>query len=126
MPTNHVAGTGDATVKLDGNVATITVDTNGLLDAAPHAMHIHAGGEGKCPPAEAAHRHNGHLSISTVNGEPFYGPPVTAMTTKGDTSLNSILAFPRYPTRGQRSATRARSRSAAKVAKHIRNAQGRR
>jgi hypothetical protein len=97
VPTNHVAGTGDAVVKLDGNSAAITVDTNGLLGAAPHAMHIHAGGRGKCPTAQAAHRHNGRLAISTVNGEPFYGPPVTAMTTQGDTSTKSILAFPRYP-----------------------------
>ena len=44
-----------------------------------------------------SHRHNGNLSINTVNGEPFYGPPVTAMTTKGDMSKASILAFPRYP-----------------------------
>ena len=100
VPTNHVTGTGDATVKLDGNTATVTVDTNGLLDSAPHAMHIHAGGEGKCPPADAAHDHNGKLSISTVNGEPFYGPPVTALTKTGDISKKSILAFPRYPHEG--------------------------
>ena len=38
-------------------------------------MHIHAGGLGKCPTAQAAQKHNGRLSISTVNGEPFYGTP---------------------------------------------------
>ena len=100
VPTNHVDATGNATVALDGDSATITVDTNGLLDSAPHAMHIHAGGEGKCPPAQAAHQHNGRLSISTVNGEPFYGPPVTSMTKSGDISKKSILAFPRYPHEG--------------------------
>jgi serine/threonine-protein kinase len=100
VPTNHVAGTGDAVVKLNGNTAAITVDTNGLLAAAPHAMHIHAGGLGRCPTAQAAHEHNHHLSISTVNGEPFYGPPVTAMTTSGDTSKKSILTFTRYPNVG--------------------------
>ena len=100
VPTNHVAGTGDAVVKLNGNTANITVDTNGLLGGAPHAMHIHAGGLGRCPTARAAHDHNGHLAISTVNGEPFYGPPVTAITTSGDTSTASILAFPRYPHTG--------------------------
>lgn len=97
VPTNHVSGSGDAVVKLRGNTATVTVNTSGLLDSAPHAMHIHAGGTGRCPPADAAHRHNGRLSISTVDGEPFYGPPVTALTTKGDVSTKSILAFPRYP-----------------------------
>jgi hypothetical protein len=100
VPTNHVAGTGDAVVKLNGDTASITVDTNGLLGGAPHAMHIHAGGIGRCPTARAAHEHNGHMAISTVNGEPFYGPPVTAITTSGDTSTASILAFPRYPHTG--------------------------
>jgi hypothetical protein len=100
VPTNHVAGTGDAVVKLAGNTAAITVDTNGLLGGAPHAMHIHAGGQGKCPTAQAAQKHNGRLSISTVNGEPFYGPPVTSITQSGDTSKKSILAFPRYPNVG--------------------------
>src|SRR5206468_12755465 len=59
VPTNKVTGNGDATVKLKGNTATVSIDTNGLLDAAPHAMHIHAGGQAKCPPASAAHLHNG-------------------------------------------------------------------
>ena len=71
--------------------------TNGLLDPAVHPMHIHAGGKGECPPASAAHQHGGHPSISTVDGEPFYGPPVTALTNKGDTSKQSILVFVRYP-----------------------------
>ncbi len=120
VPTNHVDATGDATVKLDGDSAAITVDTNGLLDSAPHAMHIHAGGEGKCPPAQAAHEHNGRLSISTVNGEPFYGPPVTSMTTKGDISKKSILAFPRYPHEGNIRYTRTITLP-HKVAQDVRN-----
>jgi hypothetical protein len=120
VPTNHVAGTGDAVVKLNGNSAAITVDTNGLLGGAPHAMHIHAGGIGKCPTAQAAHRHNGNLSISTVNGEPFYGPPVASMTDSGDTSKKSILAFPRYPHTGDIKYTRTITLPSA-VAADIRN-----
>jgi serine/threonine protein kinase len=120
VPTNHVAGTGDAAVKLTGNSAAITVDTNGLLAAAPHAMHIHAGGQGRCPTAQAAQNHNGHLSISTVNGEPFYGPPVTSMTTSGDTSKKSILTFPRYPNVGNIRYTRTIALQAS-VAAQIRN-----
>jgi serine/threonine protein kinase len=119
VPTNKVTGTGDATVKLKGNTATVSIDTNGLLDAAPHAMHIHAGGQAKCPPASAAHLHNGQRSISTVNGEPFYGPPVSAMTTKGDITTNSILAFPRYPHEGNIRYTRTITLPAA-VARDIR------
>ncbi len=100
MPTNHVTGSGTATVQLNGDVATVTVDTNGLLNGSPHAMHIHAGGQGVCPPASAARLHNGHLSISTTNGIKFYGPPQVALTSTGDTSPKSIVDFSRYPTTG--------------------------
>jgi hypothetical protein len=100
VPTNHVTGTGAASVALSGDTATVTVDTNGLLQGSPHAMHIHAGGKGICPPASAAHLHHGHLSISTTDGIKFYGPPQTSLTTTGDTSAHSIVDFSRYPTVG--------------------------
>jgi hypothetical protein len=95
VPTNHVTGAGDIAMRLDGTTLTVTVAAHGLVDGK-HAMHIHAGARGVCPPASAAKRHNGHLAISTVDGVPFYGPPVTALTTKGDTSPKSILAFNRF------------------------------
>jgi Protein kinase domain len=100
VPTNHVTGNGAATVRLKGDVAFVTVDTNGLLNGAAHALHIHAGGRGTCPPASAARPHNGHLAISTGDGIQFYGPPRVALTTRGDTSGRSIVAFARYPTLG--------------------------
>jgi hypothetical protein len=102
VPTNHVTGAGDATVRLNGNVATVTVTTKGLdnNDSLVHAMHIHAGGKGECPPASAARPHNGHLTISTTDGIIYYGPPVLALTTSGDTGPSNILAFPRFLTGG--------------------------
>jgi len=102
VPTNHVTGNGDATVRLNGNVATVTVTTKGLDNdsALIHLMHIHAGGKGQCPPASAARLHNGHLTISTTDGINYYGPPVLALTTSGSTTPASILAFPRFPTGG--------------------------
>jgi len=99
VPTNHVNGNGNATVRLKGNVATVTLHTTGLL-TAPHAMHIHAGALGQCPPASAARLHNGNLAISTSNGGAFYGHPRASLTTRGDTSVASILAFSRYPATG--------------------------
>jgi hypothetical protein len=95
VPTNHVTGAGDIAMRLDGTTLTVTVAAHGLVDGK-HAMHIHAGARGVCPPASAAKRHNGHLAISTIDGAPFYGPPVTALTTRGDTSPKSILAFNRF------------------------------
>jgi tRNA A-37 threonylcarbamoyl transferase component Bud32 len=100
VPTNHVTGSGTASVRLNGEVAAVTIDTNGLLNGSPHAMHIHAGGKGVCPPASAARAHNGHLAISTTDGIKFYGPPQVSLTSSGDTGPKSIVDFARYPTVG--------------------------
>ncbi len=102
VPTNHVTGSGKATVALNGNVATVTVTTSDLDygDELVHAMHIHAGGKGECPPASAARPHNGHQTISTDDGLLYYGDAVEALTTHGDTSPSSILALRRFPTGG--------------------------
>lgn len=100
VPRNRVSGQGSATVRLDGDVATVTLRTSGLLNGLPHAMHIHAGGRGVCPPASAARLHNGHLSISTADGIKFYGPPVTSLTISGDTTAASKVDFSRYPSVG--------------------------
>jgi hypothetical protein len=100
VPTNRVTGSGSATVQLQGNVATVTLSTAGLLNGSPHLLHIHAGGLGVCPSASAARLHNGHLAISTGDGLKFYGPPEVALTVAGDTSPQSNLAFPRFPSTG--------------------------
>jgi hypothetical protein len=99
VPTNRVNGDGTATMRLNRRSLTVSVNTNGLLNGAPHALHIHAGGKGICPSASAAALHNGHRSIATHAGVPFYGGAVEALTTRGDTSVpRSIVAFNRYPT----------------------------
>jgi hypothetical protein len=95
VPTNKVDGLGNATVRLNGNVATVTLKASGLVDNAPHAMHIHAGEKGACPPVEAARIHNGHLAMSTTDGAAYYGHPRVSLTTRG-----GILEFPRYPSTG--------------------------
>jgi hypothetical protein len=102
VPTNRVTGSGQVSVRLSGDKATVTLTTEGLDKGAPlvHAMHIHAGGKGQCPPASSARLHNGHLAIDTNDGINYYGPPVQSLTTSGDTSVASILVFPRYPTGG--------------------------
>jgi len=100
VPTNKVDGLGKANVQLNGNKATVTLTTNGLLNGVPHAMHIHAGEKGECPTVEAAREHNGHLSISTLDGAAFYGHPRVSLTTRGDIGVVSILEFARYPKTG--------------------------
>jgi hypothetical protein len=100
VPTNRVDGSGTGRLVLTGDVVTVTVDTQGLLNGSAHAMHIHAGAQGICPPASAARLHNGHLSINTGDGLKFYGEPQASLTTTGDTSPRSIVDFPRYPAVG--------------------------
>jgi hypothetical protein len=100
VPDNHVTGSGTAAVTLHGDQATVTVDATGLLNNASHPMHIHAFGEGICPPASAAKLYDGHLAISTTDGLKYYGPMAAALTLSGDTTMNSMLAFSRYPTSG--------------------------
>jgi hypothetical protein len=121
VPTNHVTGSGEATIHLQGDRAAITLTTNGLDNGAElvHLMHIHAGGKGECPPASAARLHNNHLAISTTDGIKYYGPPVQALTTHGDTSVASILAFPRFLSGGNIHYTRT-IRLPASVAAAIR------
>ena len=98
VPTNRVRGSGNAQLRLNGSSLTVSIDTAGLLNGAPHALHIHAGAKGTCPPASVASLHNGNLSIATNQGGPYYGGPVAALTTRGDTGDKSIIAFNRYPT----------------------------
>jgi hypothetical protein len=108
VPMNRVTGSGSATVHLEGSRAVVQVTTQGLDGDASlvHAIHIHAGSKGVCPPASAARLHNGHLTISTTDGINYYGPPVLSLTTSGDTSVASILAFPRFLTGGNLKYTR--------------------
>jgi hypothetical protein len=100
VPTNRVHGMGNAKIELNGNTARVSVDVRGLLNSAPHAMHIHIKGEGECPQADDASQHNGHLSMSTTDGLDDYGPIGTSLTTRGDTSPASALAVTRFPSTG--------------------------
>lgn len=95
VPTNRVTGKGSATVQLRGDVAIVTVDTNGLLQSA-HLMHIH-GGTGNCPPASAAQVFHGHRFIGASVGDKYYGPVVTSLTQSGDTSPASHLSSGLFP-----------------------------
>jgi LPXTG-motif cell wall-anchored protein len=100
VPTNRVHGHGWTRVSLQGDKATVRIKVDGLLDNAPHAQHIHIAAKGVCPPASAATRHKGHLAISTVDGQPFYGRIGASLTTIGDTSPDSALAVKRFPNKG--------------------------
>ena len=86
---NHASGSGMATVRLNGDTATITESWMGLASsfngaAYPHVQHIHIGAQGTCP-TPAADK-NGDGVISTTEGAGAYGGIGATLSTKGDTS----------------------------------------
>lgn len=108
-------GSGSATITCDGDgdMADVQVDWEGLaaeipdlsgtdyeaLSGAPfpHAQHIHAGGEGRCPsPDEDT---DGDGIINTPEGGPAYGGVVTSLTTgEADTGPGATLDIENFPT----------------------------
>ena len=102
VPTNHVTGSGTATVALRGDTATVTLDTTGLLNGSPHLAHIHGLGAGTCPTAANARLHNGHRSISTGDAIRLYGSTLTSFTQWGSTSggVPTNIDMNRYPATG--------------------------
>jgi hypothetical protein len=88
VPTNNVTGAGAATVVLHGNQATVSVDTNGLLNAV-HLMHIH-GGTGRCPTASNSQVVNGHRFLPAAVGDKIYGGVVTSLTQNGDSTSPAV------------------------------------
>ena len=88
-PDNHSTGSGNLTLTLNGNQATIHETFNGLAATFmggpyPHVQHIHDGGRGQCPTPSADK--NGDGVINTTEGQPAYGPIGTTLSVKGDTS----------------------------------------
>lgn len=94
-PLNDSGASGTAMVEVEGTQVSVDIDSSGLVASAPHAQHFHIGGEHVCPTEEADEDGNG--LISTAEGQPFYGPIKTSLTTEGDTSPDSALAVERMP-----------------------------
>ena len=99
VPTNHVTGSGTATVQLRGDTAAVTLITTGLFAGGPHLAHIHGEGLGTCPTAANARLHNGHLSISTGDAIRLYGSTLASFTLWGSTSgsVPNNIDMNRYP-----------------------------
>ncbi|MBS2966986.1 hypothetical protein KGA66_28390 [Actinocrinis puniceicyclus] len=86
---NQNSASGSLTLSLNGSTATIHEQVSGLaatfMNAPyPHVQHIHGGAMGTCPTASADT--NGDGVISTVEGQPAYGPIRTTLSVTGDTS----------------------------------------
>jgi hypothetical protein len=92
---NGSGASGNATVTVNGNQATVEIQSQGLTPGQPHAQHIHIGGQNVCPPPSADT--DGSGAISTAEGGPFYGDIQVSLTTQGDVSADSGLAVDRMP-----------------------------
>jgi hypothetical protein len=90
VPLNgQTSASGTFSLTLDGTVATIHEQANGLAatfmgKAYPHVQHIHGGGMGMCPTASADS--NGDGVLSTAEGQPAYGGIQTTLSVSGDTT----------------------------------------
>ena len=110
VPMNTPAGaaTGQFTLTLNGDRATISEHVSGLATKLPtdkktlsalgiptsfagapfpHVQHVHINGQDQCPTASADT--NGDGVISTVEGQPAYGGIGTTLAVKGDTSAKT-------------------------------------
>ncbi len=92
---NDSGATGTATATLVGDQLTVKIHTTGLTPNQPHAQHLHIGGTHSCPTISADTNKDG--LVSTVEGQPSYGPIMVSLTTTGDVSANSGLAVDRFP-----------------------------
>ena len=86
---NNSGASGTLMLQLNGDQATITMKTSGLAETFmdkpyPHVQHIHIGGQGQCPTADADADGNG--IVDTVEGQPAYGKIGTTLSMSGDTS----------------------------------------
>lgn len=95
-PLNGSGVHGTATATLQGDQLTVKINSTGLLSGSPHAQHIHIGGSGSCPSADAKGKGvDGHLRVSDAAND--YGAIAVSLTTSGDTSPDSGLAVKRFP-----------------------------
>jgi uncharacterized protein (DUF2141 family) len=95
---NKSGANGTLTVKLDGNMATVTETVNGVLKGSPHAQHLHWGKDAShtCPTMKQDA--NGDGVVSTLEGAKQYGSVNVSLTKTGDTSAKAALALKDFPT----------------------------
>jgi hypothetical protein len=98
-PLNNSGVKGHATVRSHHRKLWIDVEARGLAKDLPHAQHIHFGKQARheCPTV-SKDDDNGDFRLTTVEGQPAYGPIRVSLTKRGDTSPASGLAVKRFPT----------------------------
>src|ERR671913_725079 len=94
-PLNRSGAEGHAMLEKEGNKKVETeIHTKGLAPKLPHAQHIHGFKKAvsECPTLAASGRDN---LITTVEGQPAYGPIQVSLTTTGLTSTTTAATTSR-------------------------------
>jgi len=94
-PLNRSGVSGNLSATVDGDQATVRLVTHGASENLPHAQHFHIGGNSECPNSSADTDGDGF--VSSVEGQPSYGPVEVSLTKTGDVSASSALAVDRFP-----------------------------
>ncbi|WP_460755914.1 CHRD domain-containing protein, partial [Myceligenerans cantabricum] len=77
---NDSGASGTAWALVEGTQVQVKVETQGLLDGAPHAQHIHIGGQNVCPDnGQEGSGFQGALQVSDAADQ--YGGVAVSLTT---------------------------------------------
>lgn len=124
LPLNTSGAFGSARAEFTApRKARVHVHARRLAPGLPHAQHIHFGEQARneCPvAADAGADHR----LTTTDGAPAYGPVVTSLTTRGDTSPDSVLAVDRFPAERRLAYERRITFDSGTVARAVRNGKG--
>ena len=122
---NNSGAFGQAIVGSHRRMLDVEVRAHGLAPDLPHAQHIHYGEQARNECPTAADDSNGDFRLTTAEGVPAYGPVAVSLTTRGDTSPDSVLAVKRYPTAPRGHVHYERTiKTTGEVARAIRRGEG--
>lgn len=94
---NDSGASGTAWASVDGNTVDIKLETEGLLEGAPHAQHIHIGGQNMCPTNDqTGNGPDGALQTSDAADQ--YGAVKVSLTNEpGKTGADAALDVDNFP-----------------------------
>lgn len=95
---NDSGASGTAWAQVEGNKVHVKLETKGLLEGAPHAQHIHIGGQNVCPTNDqTGNGPDGALQTSDAADQ--YGAVKVSLTKEpGKTGADAALDVDNFPT----------------------------